>query len=61
MRSAVLRERTFLTEDFQKSLEGYEQAASLAPNDFRMWFDLAKARDRNGDYGRRGKSFSKSG
>lgn len=46
---AFWRERTFLPEDFQKALEGYERAASLAPNDFRMWFDLAKARDRNGD------------
>ncbi|MGI8493838.1 MAG: tetratricopeptide repeat protein [Pyrinomonadaceae bacterium] len=46
---AWLRERTFLTDDFQKSLEGYERAVSLAPHDFRLWFDLAKARDQNGD------------
>jgi tetratricopeptide (TPR) repeat protein len=57
---AVLRERTFLTEDFQKSLEGYEQAASIAPNDFRMWFDLAKARDRNGDSNGAEKAFRKA-
>lgn len=46
---AALRERTFLNEDFQKALAGYERAVSLAPNDFRLWFDLGKARDQNGD------------
>lgn len=46
---AALRQQTFLNEDFQKSLEGYERAVSLAPYDFRMWFDLAKARDQNGN------------
>ncbi len=46
---AVLRERTFLPEDFARSLEEYERAISLAPRDYRRWFDLGKARDRNGD------------
>jgi hypothetical protein len=47
--AAFWRERTFLADDFQKALAGYERATALAPNDFRMWFDLGKARDRNGD------------
>lgn len=46
---ASLREQTFLPEDFQKALEDYERAVSLAPYDFRFWFDLGKARDQNGD------------
>lgn len=46
---ASLYEKTFLTEDFPKALEEYERAASLAPDDFRLWFDLGKARDRFGD------------
>jgi hypothetical protein len=46
---AVFREKTFLAEDFARSLEDYERAAALSPNDYRMWFDLGKARDRNGD------------
>lgn len=46
---ATLYEKTFLTEDFANSLAKYEQAVSLAPNDFRLWLDLARARDREGD------------
>src|SRR5688500_15897894 len=41
---AVLNEKTFLPEDFQKAVEEYEKAAALSPNDFRMWFHLGKAR-----------------
>ena len=46
---AVLNEKTFLPEDFQKAVQEYEKAAALSPNDFRMWFHLGKARERNGD------------
>lgn len=46
---ASFREKTFLPEDFVKSLEDYERAAGLSPYDYRLWFDLGKARDRNGD------------
>lgn len=46
---AALYEKTFLPGDFEKSLEKYERAVSLAPNDFRLWFDLARARDREDD------------
>lgn len=46
---AVLNEQTFLPEDLQKSLAGYEKAASLAPHDYQLWFALGKARERFGD------------
>ena len=46
---AVLSEKTFLPEDVSKSLAEYEKATSLAPNDYRLWFSLGKARERNGD------------
>jgi tetratricopeptide (TPR) repeat protein len=47
--SAVLLERTFLPEDLPKSLAEYEQAAALSPDDYRLWLDLGKARERNGE------------
>lgn len=46
---AVLRERSFLPEDFQKSVAEYEKAAALSPNDYLLWLALGKARERNGD------------
>lgn len=46
---AALDERTFLAADFTKALSEYEQATSLSPHDFRLWFDLGGARARNGD------------
>jgi tetratricopeptide (TPR) repeat protein len=46
---AVLSEKTFLPEDLPKSLAEYEQAAALSPDDYRFWFALGKARERNGD------------
>lgn len=57
---AALSERTFLTDDFAKSVEEYERAASLSPNDFRLWFDLARARDRHGDAKGAEKAFRKA-
>lgn len=47
--SAVLHERNFLPEDFQKSLSEYEKAVSLSPNDYLLWLALGKARERIGD------------
>ncbi len=47
--SAVFSEKSFLPEDISKSLSEYEKATALAPNDYRMWFALGKARERNGD------------
>ena len=47
--SAVLHEKTFLPADLPKSLAEFEQAVALSPSDFRLWFDLGKARERGGD------------
>ncbi|HEY8561248.1 MAG TPA: tetratricopeptide repeat protein [Pyrinomonadaceae bacterium] len=47
--SAVLLEKTFLPEDLTESLAEFEQAAALSPYDFRLWFDLGRARERAGD------------
>ena len=46
---AVLNEKTFLAEDLSASLAGFERATALAPNDFRLWLALGKARERRGD------------
>lgn len=46
---ALLNEKTFLPEDFEKALKEYEKAAALSPNDYRLWFQLGRARERNGD------------
>lgn len=46
---AALDEQTFLAEDFTRALAEYETATSLSPNDFRLWFDLGRARERAGD------------
>jgi Tfp pilus assembly protein PilF len=46
---AVLYEKSFLAEYLPQSLEEYEKAAALAPNDFRLWLAVGKARERVGD------------
>lgn len=46
---AVLNERSFLPEDLPRSLTEYEKAASLSPNDYRLWLALGKAREQSGD------------
>lgn len=46
---AVLDEKSFLPEDLPKSLQEYEQAVALSPNDYRLWFALGRARERSGD------------
>lgn len=46
---AVLRERSFIAGDLPKALAEYEKAVSCSPNDWRLWFDLGKARIRTGD------------
>ncbi|MDQ3634396.1 MAG: carbohydrate binding domain-containing protein [Acidobacteriota bacterium] len=46
---AMLRENSFIPEDIPKSLAGFEKAASLSPNDYRLWLALGKARESNGD------------
>ncbi len=46
---AVLAEKTFAAEDLAISLAEYERAAALAPDDYRLWLALGKARERGGD------------
>lgn len=46
---AVLYDKSFLPEDQLKSVKEYESAVAFAPNDFRLWLALGKARERNGD------------
>lgn len=46
---AVLNDKIFSPEDLLKSLAEFEQAVALAPNDYRLWLALGKARERNGD------------
>ncbi|MEZ5428951.1 MAG: tetratricopeptide repeat protein [Pyrinomonadaceae bacterium] len=46
---AVLSEDTFLPEDLARSLAEYEKATALAPDDFRVWLALGRAREKNGD------------
>ena len=46
---AVLNQETFLPEDLSKSLAEYEKSVTLAPQDFRLWLALGKARERSGD------------
>ncbi|CAN5640668.1 hypothetical protein BH24ACI2_BH24ACI2_02570 [soil metagenome] len=46
---AVLNNKIFLPEELQNSLAEYEKAAALAPNDYRFWVALGKARERSGD------------
>lgn len=46
---SVWQEKTFLPEDFIKSLAELEQATALSPNDFRFWLALGRARERSGD------------
>ena len=57
---ALLNEKTFLPEDFEKALEEYEKAAALSPNDYRFWFQLGKARERSGDSAGAEKALRKS-
>lgn len=46
---AVWDEKSFLPEDFTKAIGEYEKAVALSPNDYRRWFALGRARERNGD------------
>lgn len=46
---AGLNEKSFLAEDLPAALQEYEKAAAIAPNDYRVWLTLGKARERAGD------------
>lgn len=47
--AAVLYEKTFSAEDLQRSLEEFEKAAALSPNNYSLWLELGNARGRSGD------------
>ncbi len=57
---ASLNEKSFLPEDLQKALKGYEKAVSLSPSDFRLWLRLGQIRERSGDREGAGKAFRKA-
>lgn len=46
---AALSGDVFAAGDSALSLTEYEKAVALAPNDFRIWHTLGRARERNGD------------
>ncbi|MGI8468713.1 MAG: tetratricopeptide repeat protein [Pyrinomonadaceae bacterium] len=46
---ASLLDKSFVADDLPKALKEYEKAVSLSPDDFRLWFDLGRARERSGD------------
>lgn len=48
---ARLAERSFLPDDLAEAVRGYERAAGLSPNDFRLWVELGRARGAAGDQG----------
>jgi tetratricopeptide (TPR) repeat protein len=58
--SAVLHEKTFLPADLPKSAAEFEQAVALSPYDFRLWFELGKARERRGNAEGAEKAFRKA-
>ncbi|MDQ2747371.1 MAG: hypothetical protein M3T96_08940 [Acidobacteriota bacterium] len=46
---AVLTEKNFAAEDLARAEAEYEYAVALAPNDYRLWLTLGKAREHGGD------------
>src|SRR5215831_1991875 len=47
--AAVLLEKSFLPDDFARSLEEYSRATALSPNNYLYWLSLGNARARAGD------------
>lgn len=56
----AFNERSFLPTDFDKTLPAYETATSLSPSDYRLWFEVGKARDRAGDQAGAEKAYRKA-
>ena len=46
---AAIVERTFDMTSIAASLNEYEAAVALSPNDYRLWLGLGRARERDGD------------
>lgn len=47
--AASLEKKDFSPDAAQAALRGYEEAANLSPNDFRLWLDVGQAREQAGD------------
>lgn len=47
--AAVYLEKSFDPQDIEKALREYEAAAALAPENYVLWLDLGRARERSGD------------
>lgn len=47
--AAALFEKTFDPGDLSRSLNEYETAAALSPNNYLMWINVSRARNLNGD------------
>lgn len=47
--AAVVYDKTFDAADFARSLDEHELSVALSPNNYLLWLDLGKARERNGD------------
>lgn len=50
--AAVLYDRTFIAADQQRSLNEYETAVALSPNNYILWLEFGKALERNGESAR---------
>jgi tetratricopeptide (TPR) repeat protein len=46
---AEIEKGSLTAEGLQQAVRHYEEAASLSPNDFRLWLDLGRAREQAGD------------
>ncbi|MFN2454899.1 MAG: tetratricopeptide repeat protein [Pyrinomonadaceae bacterium] len=46
---AKIENKSFAPEDLAEAVRQYEKAASLSPNDYRLWLDLGRAREQAGD------------
>lgn len=47
--SGVFLERSFDPDDVQKALKQFETATALTPNNYLLWLELGRARERSGD------------
>ena len=47
--AALVYDKTFDAADLTRSLDEYELLTALSPNNYLLWLDLGKARERNGD------------
>ena len=52
--------REFTPEHLAQAVKYFEEAASLSPNDYRLWMDLGRARERAGDAAGSEKAFRRA-